>query len=300
MGATERAPVLPYFYGAQSGQFAFYRIPKALFSEPCFSGLSTDAKLLYGLMLDRLQLSIKNGWVDEHGRAYIYYKLENIQKDLGCADKKATCLLAELDAKYGLIERRRLGQGKPTVIYVKNFAGVFESERYKNRQNNESETVKTTSPDSLYLRTNNTEESKNKDSETESIYLSGKDADEMESYGFYRDFFYKQLEFGALLLDYPYENEFLYEILSLLIETACSKKKMIRICGEEKPSQVVRSQLMKLNAEHIRYVMHCMKENTSKVRNIKQYLLAALYNAPMTIHSYYGTAVRHDLYGGPE
>ena len=124
--------------------------------------------------------------------------------------------------------------------------------------------------------------------------------DGTDEYDRCRDYFYTQLEFDALLTDYPYEHEMLNEILGLLVETVCSGRKTIRICGEEKPAQVVKGQLMKLTGEHIRYVMHCMSENTTKIRNIKQYLLAALYNAPMTISSYYGALVNHDLYGNSE
>ena len=115
---------LDYYYGIETEQFSFYRVPRLLIKEERFKGLSSDAKLLYGLMLDRLSLSRKNGWLDQEERAYIYYTVDTIMEDLGCA--KATCLkiLAELDTKkgIGLIERIRQGLGKPDRIYVKNFA----------------------------------------------------------------------------------------------------------------------------------------------------------------------------------
>ena len=116
----------PYYYGYESEQFTFYRIPKLLVTDERFQGLSTDAKLLYGLMLDRMSLSLKNGWLDEQGRVYIYFPAEKIMSVLHCRSEKASKLLAELDSKkgIGLIERVRQGQGKPTTIYVKNFAGT--------------------------------------------------------------------------------------------------------------------------------------------------------------------------------
>ena len=116
----------PYYYGYESEQFTFYRIPKLLVTDERFQGLSTDAKLLYGLMLDRMSLSLKNGWLDEQGRGYIYFPAEEIMSVLHCRSEKASKLLAELDSKkgIGLIERVRQGQGKPTTIYVKNFAGT--------------------------------------------------------------------------------------------------------------------------------------------------------------------------------
>lgn len=112
-----------YYYGAEAEQFSFYRVPRLLIKDKRFKGLSSDAKLLYGLMLDRLALSMKNGWFDDENRAYIHYTMENIMEDLSCA--KATCakVLAELDSKkgIGLIEKKRQGLGKPDIIYVKNF-----------------------------------------------------------------------------------------------------------------------------------------------------------------------------------
>ena len=114
---------LPYFYGHEAEQYAFYRIPKTLISDPRFRNISIDAKLLYGLMLDRMSLSMKNGWIDELGRVYIYFVLDEIQDLLQCGHEKAVKLLAELDNEkgIGLIERVKRGQGKPTIIYVKQF-----------------------------------------------------------------------------------------------------------------------------------------------------------------------------------
>ena len=115
-----------YYYGAQSESFAFYRIPRILVTGHEFRHLSTDAKLLYGLMLDRMGLSMRNGWYDAQGRVFIYYTMEQIQEDMNCGHDKALKLLAELDAAkgVGLIERVKQGQGKPTIIYVKQFTAL--------------------------------------------------------------------------------------------------------------------------------------------------------------------------------
>ena len=94
-----------YFYGAQAEQFSFYRVPKVLFTREQFKQLSAEAKILYGIMLDKLDLSVKNKWVDEKGRVYIIYTIEQIMADMNCADQKATKLLDELEKKCGLIER---------------------------------------------------------------------------------------------------------------------------------------------------------------------------------------------------
>ena len=116
---------LDYFYGAEADNFTFFRIPKKLFKDKRFKGkLSDGAKILYGLMLDRLQLSIRNGWFDDQHRAYIRYSIEQIMDDMDCGNQKACKLLKELDKKngIGLIESKRLGLGQANVYYVLNFA----------------------------------------------------------------------------------------------------------------------------------------------------------------------------------
>ena len=113
-----------YYYGVEAEQFSFYRVPRLLIKDERFKGLSSDAKLLYGLMLDRMSLSMKNGWLDDENRAYIIYTVDNMMEDLGWA--KATCakVIKELDSDngIGLIEKKRRGLGKPDIIYVKNLA----------------------------------------------------------------------------------------------------------------------------------------------------------------------------------
>ena len=135
---------LDYFYGAQADQFAFYRIPKALFTDERFKSISAEAKILYGILLDRMSLSRKNGWLDEQGRVFIIFTLEEVMEAIGCADQKATKLLNELDSKAGLIERKRQGLGKPNLIFVKNFVDnstcsvpPAPESRIKTRENHE-------------------------------------------------------------------------------------------------------------------------------------------------------------------
>lgn len=126
-----------YYYGIEAEQFAFYRVPRLLIKDERFKGLSSDAKLLYGLMLDRMSLSMKNGWLDEENRAYIIYTVDAIMEDLGCA--KATCvkIMKELDSEkgIGLIEKKRRGLGKPDIIYVKNFSTLHIADNRENEEN---------------------------------------------------------------------------------------------------------------------------------------------------------------------
>ena len=114
----------------------------------------------------------------------------------------------------------------------------------------------------------------------------------------YREIIKENICYDYLRFDLPYDHDRLEEILELLVETVCSTKKYIRVAGSDYPAEVVRSRLLKLDMEHIKFVFDCLKENTTKIRNIKQYLLTTLYNAPTTIGSYYSALVQHDLYGG--
>lgn len=286
-----------YFYGQQSEQFSFYRIPKILFSQDKFWNVSTDAKLLYGILLDRMNLSARNGWLDEAGRVYIIFTIEEIKESLGCAEKKAVKLLDELEKKAELIERKRQGLGKPNLIYVKNFISESVERQFLNCQNDNSATFQNTIQDLSKAQGNNTDIKNTDLSDTNSIFPSencGKENGN-EEYQQYYQYFYEQLGMEYLQQDYPYDVDRLENILELVVETVCSKRQIIRIGGDDRPIEVVKSRFMKLNSEHIRYVMDCFKENTTKIRNIRQYMLASLYNAPTTIESYFDALVRHDM-----
>lgn len=129
-----------YYYGQEADQFAFFRLPKVLITDEKFRNISSDAKLLYGLMLDRMGLSLKNEWLDTNNRVYIIYTIENIIEDFGCSDSKAKRLLAELDTRnIGLIETKRQGLGKPNLIYVKNF---LQFQKVKSTESDEKVTAK--------------------------------------------------------------------------------------------------------------------------------------------------------------
>ena len=120
----------------------------------------------------------------------------------------------------------------------------------------------------------------------------------MQNMELYRELIQENIGYDILLSEMPYDQERIDEIVELLVETVCSTKKYIRVAGSDYPAEVVRSRLLKLDTEHIRFVFDCLKENTTKIRNIKQYLLTTLYNAPATIDNYYSALVQHDLYSG--
>lgn len=345
----EAAYAFPFHYGQEAENYTFYRVPKILFTAEAFDHLSTDAKLLYGILLDRMQLSVRNRWIDEDGKGFIYYPRQNIMDALTCGNKKAGQLLAELDERHGigLITRIHQGLGKPDKIYVhkcivpdmkvrpvslscedtvsENGRGVETTQQevlkghVQRCRNDTSGGVEMTRQEVSKGSCNDTEGNKTESNETEisetDLILSdpqavpsytegqaaaeegsdGKDA--IEEYYAYRDYFEQECCLEDIRRENPYHTDMVDEILEILTDICCSSRPVIRIGGEDKPAQIMKSKLMKLNGEHIRYVLMCFLENTTKVRNIKQYLLAALYNAPMTIGSYYTALVRHDMYG---
>ena len=288
-----------YYYGAQANQFSFIRVPTILFTDDQYKYVSAEAKVLYGILLRRMDLSAKNGWIDEKGRVYIICTVSEIMETMNCADNKATKLMNELEEKCGLIERKRQGLGKPNLIYVKNFLSVDNpvESRFKSRDNHDSGVAEITIPVPSESRPSNKDQKDIDLSYTENPIHSGWDADGMSEYERYREWFRTELETDILMLDHPTEKETLDGILDILAETCSSRRKEIRIAGDDMPKEVVKGRLMKLNSLHIQYVLDCLHENTSEVRNMKQYLLATLFNAPATISPYYQNRVNHDFHG---
>ena len=287
-----RTADLDYFYGQSSELFSFYRIPKLLFQDSRFQPLSTDAKTLYGILLDRMSLSARNGWLDKAGRVFIIYTVQEVQDSLGCADKKATKLLRELE-EYGLIERKRRGLGKPDLIYVKNFSSESSKLRFLNRENHESGGFKSASQDPAKPRCNKTD--KNNTEMNETYPFNSEETDGMSQREQLEKYFSQSLEVELLLRLCPDDEDIIYQIVDLLVDTCATKRKTLRIAGDDKPAEVVRSRFMKLNADHIHFVLKCLAENSSPIRNMKQYLLASLYNAPTTMQLSYQNQTNHDL-----
>ena len=119
-----------------------------------------------------------------------------------------------------------------------------------------------------------------------------------DAYSVYEEIIKDNIEYEHFIKHTDIDRERLDEIVSLILETVCTKRKTIRIAGDDYPAELVKAKFMKLNSNHIEFVFDCMKENTTKIRNIKQYLKAVLFNAPNTIDSYYTALVNHDMYGG--
>ena len=305
-----------YFYGPEDAeQYQFYRIPKLLITSERFKDVSVESKLLYGLMLDRLSLSIKNGWFDSLNRAYIIYTIEDVTEDMHCGSQKAVKLVAELEKKAGLIKKKRQGLGKPSLIYVLKFSTVCpqntSESQFKNGENHNSGNVKITTQEFPNSQPNKTNQNQTENNETDLIHLSvnvagmdresdgmdGMREDPIAKRKSYERYFREHLYIDDLKQSYPYDHGRIDEIFELLVDTVCSTAKTIRCAGEDRPAEVVKSRFMKLEYSHIQYVLDCIHDTTREVRNIKAYMLTTLYNAPLTIDHYYQTKVGHDLYG---
>ena len=322
-----------YFHDYESEQFAFYRIPKVLFTDEYFRNLSSDAKVLYGLMLDRMALSIRHQWFDEEGKVYIIFTVEQVIQYMNCGRDKAMKTLAELDTKkgIGLIERVKQGFGKPDIIYVKNFilrtskdvknndeseesiqqnreveeVDLSESEKstYRGRKIRTTEVGKTDPNNTNY---NYTDISNTDRSNTDLINLS--DSSEQQSMDLMEEMELFQMNTALVKRNIEYdclvqrcrlgEQQQLDEIVALIVETISIERENITISGVKYPYQFVKSRLLLLEESHIEYVLDCLHENTREVKNIKAYLLTCLMNSITTIGNYYQAKVNHDMYGG--
>ena len=363
-----------YYYGSQADQFSFIRIPKLMLTDATFSGLSIPAKMLYGVLLDRMSLSSKNGWFDEENRVFIIYQIGEIVEDLGFTKKKAMDLLSELE-KFGLLEKKRRGKGLPNILYVKSFLTGIAGERGddlgtsadaagRNRdaengtspvnlcgdrsagsgtshedsgmesgtshgdRGDESSTPEVPNPGPLEVLDraplevpfstplkSNTYKNQTKLSDTESNHIVSPEeygdnlpaqADDamrcdakapsiLDKTEAYRDLIAENIDLDVLRIDYPNDRELIDGIADLILEVVMSQSESIVIASNRYPTEIVRSRFLKLDMGHIQYVLRCLSGNTTKVVNIRKYLLAALFNAPVTIDAYYQAEVNHDM-----
>ena len=305
----EKKMTFNYFYGTEADQFSFYRIPKALFTDSYFKDLSSDAKILYGLMLDRMSLSIKNQWFDDKNRAYIYFSIEDIMELLNCGRNKAIKSMRELDDEtgIGLIEKRRQGFGKVNVIYVKTFMPEKtdekkfgeELEKFKKQtsvENEEPAEVYILNPNNTNL--SDTEMNDNKSNPIISVDEKRFDSDNRsEDYQAYENLVKETIDYESLEVTHHDDMRQVDEIVNLIVETVMCKNDKILIASKWYPASLVKKKFLMLTYSHIEYVLHCMRGNTTKVKNIKKYLLAALFNAPSTMNGYYQAEVNHDMPG---
>ena len=288
---------------------AFYRLPKYLLQDPRYRGLSGGALVLYALLLDRQELSQANGWQDAQGRTFVYFTLEAVSEALDCGLRKAASMLRELEA-VGLIARKRMGQGRPTRIYVAAGDGPSAPESpasepaQKAGETGENSTSKLSQrevPEFPQPQGNQTEKNQTEYNNPESNQ-SGPDGPEPDWSGRdararFADYFRWRLEWEYLLAEKPEEREQLEEILALLVDTVCSRRKSFTFGGETRPAEVVKPVLLDLTRWHVEYVLECLRKTTKPIRSVRAYLLTALYHAPQTMEAYYAAQARHLLSG---
>lgn len=318
-----------YYYGSQADQFNFIKIPKALLTDKMFASLSLQAKMLYGILLDRMGLSRKNGWFDSENKAYIIYQISEIQEDLGFSKKKAIDYLSELEV-FGLVEKKRRGRGLPSILYVKSFqvqtkcetsisqvvdisekasVDVVRSDDMDTSRSAEMGTSRSADltpqevPKSTPLinntNMNHTEDNNNQSNQiisnqVEKDFPESK-SDTMRDMAAYEVIIRENICYDELLKLYPYDTETIEGIKQLILETVMCNTKSLVIASSTYPAELVKSKLLKLDYFHIQYVMECLKSNTSQIKNIKKYILAALFNAPVTKESYYRAEVNHNM-----
>lgn len=305
-----------YYYGKEAESFSFFRIPKLLFTDSIFAKLSSDAKVLYGILLDRMNLSMKNSWIDEENKVYIIFTIEEIAEIMCCATQKATKILQELDDKkgIGLVEKKRLGLGKPNILYVKNFI-IQESEKessskeeieeitnqelcksqFKNDENHNSGNVNFTKQELCKSQCNKTNLNKTEYSDTEynntspispsgeknikEDLLSQKQDMEMEEI---TKILKQNIDYSFLVKEQSKDKEKIDLIISLMAETIQGRID-IRINQRMIAYETVKEQFLSLQKEHIEYVLFVLDENKRKITNLRAYLLSLLYNAPVNI-----------------
>lgn len=267
--------------------YSFYRIPKQLFTDERFDDLSTEAKLLYGLLLDRMSLSDKNGWRDENGYVYQFFTVKQVQKLLHYGHEKVSRMFSELEEKH-LIDRKKQGQGKAPIIRINCILSDSGKADAKTAEFPTSRLPKIGHQDLCFSDASNTKKNKT-DFNNINQSIMRCDADEIENC------IKEQIEYD--ILAERYNPDTLNEIVLLMSDVLSGCSETVHIGGCDYAREVVCSRFLKLSCEHISYVLDHMEKNTSDVRNIRAYLLTSLYNAPATMDHYYQSAVNHDLCG---
>lgn len=255
-----------------SKTFSFFKFPRALIELPEFSSLSSDAKILFALILDRVDLSEKNAerFTDANGKIYVIYTVREICRKLGCSHTTAVKITDELEI-YGLIRKQHTGQGKanrilltPDVLSVLNF-GTPDSKNL-NSAIQENGIQEFQNLESIYTDNNYTDISY-----TDSTINYDRAVEEIE----------EQIE--ADLIDK--DADVVKEIVMIMADVMCGTSPSVKISGEDVPREVVVSHYRKLNSEHITFVIDCLEDSPKRIRNVKSYLTSALFNAPVTMAS---------------
>lgn len=305
-----------YYYGVEADQFSFVRVPRVFFTDKeNFGTLSIEAKLLYGFLLERMGLSRKNNWLDEHNRVFIIFKIEEIADRMNCGHEKACNILKELDDEngIGLISKRRRGMGLPSIIYVKNFLVMDEQEQntepMKNSEEEESNS-QDNSPISRSPENGNQEVGKSESNYIENNYI---DLSYIENQSAALQNFspgsrmidvIDRIEIEEQVkeqIDYEYFSNYsedtvvqmAEEIKDLIVDVICGERNVI-IEGKKISEEAARSAYRKLTSEHVMDVMRNILNYPGKISRIDRFLTVALYNSVFTLTNQTFSGFEHD------
>ena len=307
-----------YYYGAEAEQFTFVRVPRIFFTDKeHFGTLSTDAKILYSLLLERMSLSRKNNWIDEENRVFIIFKIEEIEDKLNCGHEKACNILKELDDEngIGLISKRRRGMGQPAIIYVKNFILKDEepseseprSPETGSQEVGKSEVLTSENQTSIipknrlpevrksesnYIENNYTEKSYIED---QSIHQSVEEQNNFSTANFDKEMIDKmdrtvaeesvkeQIDYDDLMSHKDETvRDMVDEVKDLIVDVICGERNIFN-GGQRVSDETARSAFRKLTSEHILYVLHNIENYAGTIKRIDRFLLTSLYNAAYTM-----------------
>lgn len=258
-----------YFYGLVTEYFLFYRLPKIFFEKDEFIDVSLEIKVLYSLMLERANLSATNGWLDNKGRVYIIFTIDDVKKYIGCSDKKAVNLMNDLEKVYFLIERKRHGLGKPNIIYVKNLIkeavdnSVDKSveKQFLKCENYSSDMSKAQCSNTNINNTNYINNILSGEGEKSTV-------DNSLSSEKIRKYFKDKFEYDIIIKKPYIDKKIVDKIISVIVKTYCSNEETFLISGIEKSKEEVISQFMNINSNHIEYVVECVMKNINSIKNI--------------------------------
>lgn len=275
-------PVYEYFRPDNCSQYTFYRIPKVLFERDGLVEISNDAKILYGLLLDRVDLSLKNGWVDADNRVYIIFTQQEIMERLKISNTTASKLAKELE-NYGLIVKKKQGLGKPDLLYVKDFISRSENSSFLDLKSEEASHEDISSADVKEPHTINTNNNQTNTNNIDPIILSD-DSDgrkERERRKAYSLYFQESIGYDDLVKEFPYAREELDLIIALMVDVFFAEGRTIRIGGEDKPLNVVKGQVMKITCDDVRFVLNNIHNGNTEIKNMRSYMMTSLFYAPI-------------------
>jgi len=296
---------MSYFTRKEAEKFAFIQIPKTLFTGEKYKDMSSDARILYGVLLDRHKLSIENNWVDEQGRVYIFFAREKIQEYLNFGNQKVAKLFKEL-SRLDLVEEKRQGVHKHNIIYVKKFIEENTPQTQSNQlkcENHISRDVKITFQEMLKSHANKTKYNNTK--ENKSVSQSKKEGAKNEKqptrtmtdgrteFRTIKFYFKDKLYLDDLRTTNSLNTTLIDEIELNILEMYFNEYTTIK--GERKSQEIVRSALMRLNHWHIEELISKYKSLTVKIRNPKAYIQTMIYNIAFENDLSVTNAVQHDM-----